>query len=242
MDIKYYVDKNDISSVKDIVNKKSDDEYVKQRIKNISKPIITQDRFWESIILGLLTSQQKSSPNSPVKKLLNDRPFLLSFGLLNENENQLDKYIKEVLGKYKGIRYYNNIRKYILSNRKYTQYNWDTIEKELKNVILSKDENRKEIERKICRYLQEYYFGIGPKQSRNAMQELGIIKYEIPIDSRMTKWISKNLIIDLPLNSTVLSSSKYYEYYLDRVQQICESACILPTIFDACVFVTFNSL
>jgi hypothetical protein len=48
-------------------------------------------------------------------------------------------------------------------------------------------------ERIVARVLDEQLRGIGPKQSRNLLQELGLTRYEIPLDSRVAGWLNENL-------------------------------------------------
>jgi len=61
-------------------------------------------------------------------------------------------------------------------------------------IKIRKEDPNKEhikIEREACILLQELK-GIGPKQSRNLRQALGLLRYEIPIDSRIVKWLNLN--------------------------------------------------
>jgi len=82
--------------------------------------------------------------------------------------------------------------------------------------------------------------GIGPKQSRNLWQWLGLTRYEIPLDSRVVDWINGNLSIHI--DDSNLGDDKYYELVLDYVQDICAKAGVLPCIFDAAAFDNENAL
>lgn len=239
MQIEYKIEQNDIKAVNDICEKMKDSELVLSRKNSINDPTMNAEILWKAILLGLLTSQQKSSPESPSQKIINSSPFVFSLTALKENENDLENYIGSVFKKYSGIRFQKKLTNYIIKNRNKLIRFYDILHKNISELISSENAT-KDQERILCNQFQNYFIGIGPKQSRNALQYVGILRYEIPIDSRMIKWVNKNLDIGLPLNSVVISDLSYYEYYLDKIQSICERAKILPTIFDASVFASFD--
>ena len=94
-------------------------------------------------------------------------------------------------------------------------------------------------EREAAHFLAEHLKGIGPKQSRNMLQGLGVTKYEIPVDSRITKWLNSN-VLRFKLNAALLSDHTYYDMASDGVQQLCEKAKILPCLLDAAIFTSFD--
>jgi hypothetical protein len=96
------------------------------------------------------------------------------------------------------------------------------------------DSTQKDLERKTAHLLSDRLAGIGPKQARNILQELGLTRYEIPIDSRVAGWLGENLGWNIP--NSDLSDAKGYEFWLDRIQATCDSAGVLPTLFDAAAF------
>ena len=75
--------------------------------------------------------------------------------------------------------------------------------------------------------------GLGPKQSRNLWQWLGLTRYETPLDSRVTDWINNNLSVRV--DKSKLLRSKHYEAVLDYIQALCEKAKVLPCIFDGSI-------
>ncbi len=77
--------------------------------------------------------------------------------------------------------------------------------------------------------------GFGPKQSRNLWQTLGLFRYEIPIDSRITKWMNKN-IYPFKLSATALSDLNYYEFIMNGIQKLSEECNVLPCVLDASIF------
>jgi hypothetical protein len=94
-------------------------------------------------------------------------------------------------------------------------------------------------ERKSARYLAETFSGLGPKQSRNLLQYLGLTRHEIPLDSRLVKWLNQ-YGFPLQLTAAGLSDPAYYEFVLDGVQALCKAAKVYPCIFDAAVFSSFD--
>ena len=90
-------------------------------------------------------------------------------------------------------------------------------------------------ERQVATYIDETFKGFGPKQSRNLLQALGLTRYEIPIDSRLIKWLN-NFGFPVDLNATALSDRGYYEFVSDGIQELCQKANKYPCIFDAAVF------
>src|SRR5438552_9245417 len=81
--------------------------------------------------------------------------------------------------------------------------------------------------------------GLGPKQARNLWQWLGLTRYEIPLDSRVTDWINRNLTAKA--DGGRLSDENYYVSLLDYLQEVCDRADVLPCVFDAAAFDNSNS-
>ena len=91
----------------------------------------------------------------------------------------------------------------------------------------------------MAKLLKENLKGIGPKQSRNLLQDLGVTSYETPIDSRIIKWLN-NFGFPIPLSSQALQDEHYYNFVSDILFQLCEKANIKPCILDAAVFSSFE--
>ncbi|MCK9270029.1 MAG: hypothetical protein WC271_07755 [Bacteroidales bacterium] len=88
--------------------------------------------------------------------------------------------------------------------------------------------------------LQVDFNGFGPKQSRNFLQALGLTKYEIPIDSRITTWLN-DFGFPVTLTSSPLGDKGYYHFVSDGIQELCEKAEIYPCILDAAIFSSFDN-
>jgi hypothetical protein len=116
---------------------------------------------------------------------------------------------------------------------------------------MNPDPSHQRNEREVAHNFDVYFKGIGPKQSRNYLQIMGLTRYEIPIDSRFVNWIIANqfpLFLDgthigsLERNTinTRLSTPYWYDSILDKLQDLSSKCNILPVVLDGCVFASFD--
>ncbi len=96
------------------------------------------------------------------------------------------------------------------------------------------------LEREVVHLLAKYLDGIGPKQSRNLLQWIGVSKYEIPVDSRITKWLNWNLL-KYHFSANLLADHTYYDMVSDGIQLLCKRANIYSCMLDAAIFTSFDS-
>ena len=89
---------------------------------------------------------------------------------------------------------------------------WSTIERVLAELERPHAASH---ERAAAHSLDATLIGIGPKQARNLLQMLGLTRFEIPLDSRVMKWLS-DFGMPLPLDSDLLSSSSTTTSYPTR--------------------------
>ena len=147
-------------------------------------------------------------------------------------EKNLNEYAYEQLTKAKGIRRTNNIAKEIETNYKHLEEtNWEILD--VVNRLINADD--KFLERKIAEIVQENLKGIGPKQARNLLQDLGLTKYETPIDSRIIKWLNE-FGFPIPLSASALQDKPYYNYVSDIIFELCKRIDIKPCVLDAAIF------
>ena len=95
-------------------------------------------------------------------------------------------------------------------------------------------------DRKAAAFIDDNFEGFGPKQSRNLLQSLGLSRYEIPIDSRITKWLN-DFGFPVRLSATGLSDRNYYNFVSSGFQQLCKEAKVLPCVLDAAIFSSFDA-
>ena len=238
MEINWIINHTEIQKLKSFIEE-NDNAFLRARIsrnvekKNIS---ITKNSIIRNLMMCLLTSQQRSGPDSPVGNFLRKKPFPINDTTVSETEN-IEVFLKQTLKQHDLPRYINRISKFFTENIvKIENDNWQIIER---LEYLNKNQS-KETERKLADFLNDWLKGFGPKQSRNFLQSLGLTKYEIPIDSRITSWLNK-FGFPLSLKSSPLSDQDYYHFVLDGIQELCLKANVLPCVLDAAIFSSYDS-
>ena len=238
MNINWNITQTDIDRVKKVVSE-NDNAFLKSRHKrNVEKQkiVINKDIIIKTMIMCLLTSQQRSGPNSTVGQFLRLDPFPITDDVLTK-DNNLEQIIKTTLQQNKLTRYMNRISSYFTANyTNITNNNWILLDA-LKGLINS---NSKQKEREIADKLANDFDGFGPKQSRNFLQALGLTKYEIPIDSRITNWLN-DFGFPVTLTSLPLGDTGYYHFVSDGIQKLCERAKVYPCILDAAIFSSYDN-
>ncbi len=205
---------------------------ISRNVKRTEAPELGKGRVWDVHVGCLLTTQQPSGPDSPLKRLLDTKPFPLSLAKCRRAED-VEGYVIEELREAGGIRRYRNIAKEVSQNlRVFESPEWKSIASTLRSLC---EDVGKEEERIVARGIQDLLKGMGPKQARNLLQWLGLTRHEIPLDSRVARWL-RNAEFPIPVSASALGDSSYYEFVLDHVQLLCEEAGIIPCVFDALVF------
>lgn len=246
--LKFQFDDTDFQKVKEVIEQNSSHEFFQKRILlNIDRNGVdlSQRKIWKEIMGCLLTTQQKSGKNSVVDKFFDEnKAKILDIDQVKIQSN--DEEIRKELSKFR--------RNEIIDKQRLENYEWlekkggwihlESILELLKNPPSNENE-RKKLERKCANEIDDIkdLRGLGPKQSRNFLQALGLTHYEIPIDSRIAKWIKNELGKEdrLPLlSASALSNQQYYCAVLDAIQDLCDKAGKLPCIFDAAVFASFE--
>ncbi len=197
---------------------------------------IIKENVWRVLVGCLLTTQQRSGPESNVGRLLQTNPFLLSYDVCL-NQQDVESFSLKALSDFGGIRRTNSIAKEIKVNLSNLEEGLWT---DLLNRLKQFDKNTSlELERETADFIDEHLKGFGPKQSRNFLQWLGLTRYEIPIDSRITKWLNK-FGFPVVLSAGALGDKHYYQFVSDGIQQLCLASDIYPCILDAAIFASFD--
>ena len=121
MKIIWQIDENDVQKIKAFFDNYKDTPFVKNRInRNINKdiPDITKELFWSAMISCLLTTQQRSGPNSTVTKFIIINPFPLNYSLC-VTQTSLQNFIENTITSFGGIRRAKTISKESTKN-----FNW----------------------------------------------------------------------------------------------------------------------
>ena len=180
----------------------------------------------------LLTTQQRSGPTSRVTVFLASRPYPLRLSAVSRHRDP-QSYVVHELRRFGGIRRGTTIGAQLAENLPFfVGSQWS----ELKSVLTSLPSSRGFIpERCAAEWLAESLAGLGPKQSRNLLQSLGLTRYEIPIDSRITRWLNE-VGFPIRLNAAGLADPAYYNFVSDGVRELCKAARVYPCVLDAVVF------
>ena len=237
MKIIWEVSNEDIREVKAFVKQHRNNNFVQARIRrNLAKtkPRITKAVFWRNLIMCLVTTQQRSGPNSRATIFLNSNSFILKYSLC-KSKSKIESAAEKMLAKYR-LRRSSVLANEITENLIYLDNNWKEISGRLEELRLNQNIRT---ERSVVFYLQGIFKGIGPKQSRNLLQSLGLTRYEIPVDSRITKWLN-SFGFPVKLAAQGLSDENYYNFVSDGLQHLCKKARIYPCVLDAAIFSSFD--
>jgi len=204
----------------------------------------------------LLSTRQKSGPNSPIAIFQNQKPYPLAYDICLQQAD-VENFIKTQIGTHPSIQYKNKIAEFAAYNLKWLEKygGWNKLDEWLKPLVeqrnMDPEPHHQRNEREVAHKFDEYFKGIGPKQSRNYLQLMGLTRYEIPIDSRFVNWIIANKfplcfdgihISSLERNTinTRLSTPYWYDCILDKLQELCSKCDIFPVVLDGCVFASFD--
>ena len=240
MKIQWVITDDDVRRVQTFVRAHGDSPLVKRRIdKNLrhEKPPITRVLFWHCLVGCLLTTQQRVGPGSAVNRFLLAKPFPLDYSTCATHE-VVAEVATSVLSNFGGIRRSVIIGKELAANLAFLQTGgWEPTSQILDEV---RTQSTPETERRAARFIGEQFRGFGPKQSRNLLQGVGISRYEIPIDSRITKWLN---VFGFPvkLSAGSLQDRSYYELVSDGFQRLCNASDVMPCVLDAIIFASFDN-
>lgn len=198
----------------------------------------SEEQFWKELVMSLLSSQQRSSADSPIER------FRAQFALDLPSYGTLTDYaVDAILAKF---RFHRRITKQLRAGYEWLCVpgnGWISFETTLHKLLQQRNVPpsfaHQELEREAAQLLDDQLPGLGPKQARNLLQALGLTRYEIPLDSRVVSWLQENLGWGIFL--AALADRDYYEDLLDRVQAACARAEVLPALFDAAAFVAEKS-
>jgi hypothetical protein len=235
----WIIESGDIEKVKAFLDQHRDSPFVRQRAEwNLrdEKPPLDKDEIWLQMVACLLTTQQRSGPTSAVTRLIQTKPFPLAYDACCK-ETDVDAFTKKLLTTFGGLRRTNKIASELAANLRLLE---DGLWEQMIAVLDSLRHNKEaSVERQAADFVDDHYYGFGPKQSRNLLQSLGLTRYEIPVDSRIVKWLNE-FGFPLRLSASALADRNYYCFVLDGIQAICRASEVMPCVLDAAVFVSFD--
>lgn len=234
MKLTWEISDSEVATIRQLVTD-GDNAFVQARVRrNVLKEglVINRETIWKEIIMCLLTTQQRSGPNTPVTKFLNTDPLPLRYEVVIKEINHLSLFVQQVLSQHGLNRYKNRLPDFIVTNLTHLEItNWQMFEN-IKQRLAEKA--TRSTEQQVAVEVMKLK-GFGPKQARNLLQALGLTRYEIPIDSRIAAWLN-NFGFPIKISAVGLQDLAYYDFISDAVNLICEKAGVLPCVFDAVVF------
>lgn len=246
--LQWTIEEADLRKVTTLIEGQKKKNFVKKRMeKNTSENqslSFQKEQFWEIILMCLLSTQQRAGPRSAVSRFFNERPFPLNLEVCTSHTNRLGFFIEEILTRFGGLRRAKTIGREASHNLNWLSENgWSEIHgivNELVTIRMQKPNSSFiPIERKAANFVSDNLKGFGPKQSRNLWQTLGLFRFEIPLDSRITKWLNRNGF-PIKLSAEALSDINYYEFVMTGIQELCKKCGILPCVLDAAIFASFD--
>lgn len=235
MQLTWLIDDQDVARVKALVASQSECALVRvRRERNLAatKPSVTRERFWRAMVAMRLTTRQRSGPDGHVARFIRKQPFPLTYAAV-QGAPDVEALIADELGKARGIRFGVKIADELHANLNKLEGGMWTETLDQCNRLTTLAPRALEID--VARFVDAQFLGFGPKQSRNLLQSLGLTRFEIPIDSRLTDWLNQ-FGFPVRLNATALGDEDYYRLVSDGIQALCERSGVFPCIFDAAVF------
>ncbi len=214
--------------------------FVKKRIeRNINKVGVelSEAAFWQQMIMCLLTSQQRSGPDSPISRFMRITPFRLSLHVCKGVPNLRGLVKKELLANGCG-RMIDRVSTFISENFEVLERGkWGLVSTAYEKLGQQAGSSEEML---LARTISSTLKGFGPKQARNLLQSLGLTRYEVPIDSRISKWLNE---FGFPIKISVgaLSDEEYYQFVSDGFQLLCKRIAVFPAVMDAAIFSSFDS-
>jgi hypothetical protein len=195
------VDK-DVQCVRQFVADRKKDPYVCERIaENVLGPApeFDHERFWYVLLGCLLTTQQRSTEGFPVDRFLSLKQFPLTLARCG---NDVERMVRETLTAFGGIRMAPTIAyRARLNHARLEKSAWKDVHQYFQRLATQRacqpQVNHAAQEREAAHFAANQFEGIGPKQSRNLWQWLGLTRFEIPLDSRIVGWMNRNLSVEV---------------------------------------------
>ena len=240
MKFKLVISSADIAKVTALIKSQANSAFVRTRCKrNLAKvkPRVTREILWKRLICTRLTTRQNSSPEGFVAKFSRERPFPLTYKAVHGARNA-EILIAKALRAAGGIRFADKIASEMSQNFRLLETGeWAPALEQCNRLtrLVSR-----EVEIEVAEHVQKQFIGFGPKQSRNVLQSLGLTRYEIPIDSRLTDWLNE-FGFPVRLSAGALQDANYYRFISDGIHMLCERSGVLPCVFDAAVFALRDS-
>jgi hypothetical protein len=204
---------------------KRQDYLAKRRALGVSKTTI-----WHAMTVCLLTSRQRSTRNGRVYKFLDLDDMPLSWFHVGKykDDAELRSYVENTIFNA-GLRMNKRISGFVVQNREWLVNNdgFGQLTNKLTTLaeMAETDPLRGKTERKLAQELDFALAGIGPKQGRNFLLNMGLARDDIPLDSRVLAWLSEKLPPSengMELPQSMLADEGAYSMLMDAIQALCD--------------------
>ena len=236
----WIISRSDLNRWRHLVETSKRNELVLRRKRlNIQRKgiVLSRQAIWRVLVGCQVTTQQRSGPNSTVSRFLKSRSPALRYGVCRDAPS-LQVLIEEEC-KTAGLRRGPTVAVNLASILAALEAGeWKVLRRQL-GTLEHHTTPRKE--RLVVKYLESGTFpGLGPKQSRNFIQWLGLSRYEVPLDSRVLKTLRLFGATFVP-GGTALTDEAVYDFVQSGLQQISKALRIYPCILDACIFSSLDA-
>jgi hypothetical protein len=244
MQVLWQVEDKDVFRVKDFYHRNKDNDLVvRRRELNVEgrPPEFSRSSFWLHMVGCLLTTQQRSGPDSPVSRFNSTHPFPLNYTKCKQHREDLETFVQDTLAAFGGIRRSNKIAAEVHHNFNWLERGggWHEVEEQVEKLRRRRT-HRLKLEITTANFFDDNLKGFEPKQSRNLLQELGLTMYEVPIDSRIARWLISEFGFPAPLSADALSDRNYYRFVSEGIQKLCNACDIYPCLLDAAIFSSYD--
>ena len=234
------IDEAAIQRWREFVNLNIRNDVAKDRHKrNVKRKDIdlSKSNLWKALVGCQVSTQQRSGPNTPVSRFISSTRPALDYKICQKDPSVQRMLERELTSA--GLRRAPTIAAnltHILGELEGGE--WNILMQHLSTLESNTTSGK---EQKVAVYLQSRkYPGLGPKQSRNFIQWIGLSRYEIPLDSRVLKKL-KELGCSFVPRAVALSDETVYRFVQNGLQQIAYKLDIYPCMLDACIFSSFDN-
>jgi hypothetical protein len=235
MIIRWEVTSEDVARVTALIHAHENHPLVQdRRRRNVERQdlVLSTDVVWAEIVSCLVSTQQRWAAAEQFCQL---SPFPLAYSsciACNDVKEMAEKSLRA-----SRLRRSTVVAVELSKNLSKLQSGfWQDLLGHLEDLRDPADSTR---ERSVADFVDDQLSGFGPKQARNLLQGLGLTRYEIPIDSRASKWLL-SFGFPVPTPAEALGDQHYYHFVSDGVQNLCAECGVYPCMLDAAMFVSFE--
>jgi hypothetical protein len=194
MEISWQITTEDEACVRAILEQQRDADLVRLRrewnLSKTKKPV-EREGFWREMVCCRLTARAAGDHLARFEQLASGSDFPLAYDRMREHQAR-EEFIHNTLANHQVGVDRRKISKELAENFNLLENGeWPHTLSQCNRLICL--EPPRETEAEVVDYIDDRFKGFGPKQSRNILQELGLTRYEIPIDNRVANWLNDDL-------------------------------------------------